>query len=60
MNRTEMIEILVNNDLLDWYNTYDKNQYFESILRKGFIGYETQTNTELVDELYYRGLCPEN
>ena len=59
MNRNEMIDLLIDNDLNDWNERDDKDDYFATILRKGFIGYELWHDQELTDEMYDRGLLDD-
>lgn len=59
MTRDEMINELINNDLNDWYDREDQEEYFAYLLRTGFIGYEQQTDQQLTDEMYDRGLLDD-
>jgi hypothetical protein len=54
MNRNEMIDMLVEDDLHSWYDRDDKDSYFAHIMRKGFIGYESWHDQELIDECIAR------
>jgi hypothetical protein len=54
MNRNEMIDMLVEDDLHSWYDRDDKDSYFAHIMRKGFIGYESWQDEELINECIAR------
>lgn len=56
MNRNEMIDLLIDSDLNDWFASEDKEDYFANVMRKGFIGYENQTDYELKEECLQRGI----
>lgn len=50
MNREEIIDWLINNDLNDWNSEISKNEYLAQLLTQGFTGYENMTDKELQDE----------
>ena len=55
MNREQMIEWLIDNDLNDWNgNEAGKSEYLAFILRDGFVGYANQTDDELRQEIEER------
>ena len=56
MSREEMIRWLVDNDIgVDgWFDSTEKDEWFEMILRNGFVGYENQTDEELATEIKER------
>jgi hypothetical protein len=59
MNRNEMIDLLIDDDLNSWYDRDDKDDYFAFIMRKGFIGYENWYDNDLRNEMINRGLIEE-
>lgn len=59
MNRDEMINLLIDDDLNNWYDRDDKDEYFAMILRNGFIGYNDQSNKEIENEMFERGLLDD-
>ena len=50
MNREQMIDWLVQNDIETW-----TNEYADLLLRDGFIGYNNQTDADLHAEIVARG-----
>ena len=50
IEREEMIDWLINNDLNDWNTEVSKNEYLAHLLTQGFTGYENMTDKELQDE----------
>ena len=56
MNRNEMIDLLIDSDLNDWNTKESEQDYFAMILRRGFVGYENQTDYELKEECLERGI----
>jgi hypothetical protein len=58
MNREEMIEWLIDNDLNDWdaWNGKEtgRHDYFAFLLKVGFVGYANQTDEELLAEINER------
>jgi hypothetical protein len=59
MNRPQMIDALINDDLHDWNDRESMNEYLTFILREGFVGYANQTDDELAQELRERCLLDE-
>jgi hypothetical protein len=59
MLRAEMIDLLIDDDLNSWYDRDDKDDYFAFIMRTGFVGYENQTDQEIIDEMFNRGFFDE-
>jgi hypothetical protein len=59
MNRNEMIDLLIDDDLNSWYDRDDKDDYFAFVMRKGFIGYESWYDNDLKEEMINRGLIEE-
>jgi hypothetical protein len=59
MNRNEMIDLLIDDDLNSWYDRDDKDDYFAFIMRKGFIGYENWYDNDLQEEMINRGLIDD-
>jgi hypothetical protein len=56
MNREQMIEALIHNDLHDG----NRDEYIWMFLLNGFVGYKNQTDYELKQEMIDRGLIGEN
>lgn len=56
MNRNEMIDLLIDSDINDWNAREDQEDYFAMILRRGFVGYENQSDYELKEECLERGI----
>ena len=55
MDKEEMIEWLIDDDLNNWdSNETGRAEYFEFILRTGFVGYNNQTDEELANEIMER------
>ena len=55
MNREQMIDWLIDNDLNDWNgNEAGKSEYLAFILHEGFVGYRNQTDDELRAEILER------
>jgi len=55
MDREQMIEWLIDNDLHDWgSNEVGKSEYLAFILREGFVGYANQTDDELRQDIEAR------
>ena len=55
MNRAEMIDWLIENDLNGWNsNEAGKSEYLASILHEGFVGYRNYTDDELRAEILER------
>lgn len=59
MNRNEMIDLLIDSDLNDWFAAEDKEDYFAMLLRKGFVGYDNQTDTEIRVECIAREIISD-
>ena len=59
MNRELAINLLVDNDLNDWQDRDDRDEYFSYMLRNGLKGYNELTDEELEDELYDRDLLDD-
>ena len=59
MNRNEMIDLLIDSDLNDWFASEDKEDYFAKVVRKGFIGYENWHDQELEQECIDRGILDD-
>lgn len=57
MNREEMIEWLIDNDLTTdgWGSFAERDNYLATVLREGFVGYAHQTDAQLRDEVKARG-----
>jgi hypothetical protein len=55
MNREEMIDWLIDNDLNGWDgNEAGKSEYLAYILYEGFVGYSNQTDNDLRAEILER------
>ena len=52
--RKEMIDLLVENDLFDWNDNESRNQFIETVYRTGFVGYETMSDEQLLNEFLDR------
>jgi len=50
LNREQVIDWLVNNDINDWNNEQSRNEYIAHVMTCGFVGYENMTDKELQDE----------
>ena len=57
-DRKTLIELLIDDDLNDWFTKSDQADYLSYLLRTGFIGYDHACNEiELyLDDLAYYGL----
>jgi len=56
MHIDQMIDVLIEDDLSDWFNPKEKDVYFAQLLHDGFVGYRNQSEQELRDECIERGL----
>ena len=54
MTRQEMIDFLIDNDLSDWEDSTQRDEYLADILRNGFVGYEYYDYQQLVEEVNNR------
>lgn len=59
MNRDEMINALIEDDLNGWYDRDDKDEFFSHIMLNGWIGYKSQTDEELTIECLDRRIIEE-
>lgn len=53
-DRKTLIELLIDDDLNDWFTKSDQADYLSYLLRTGFIGYNHWTDQELIDECINR------
>jgi len=53
-SRVVLIDLLVDNDLNDWFSKSDMADYFSYLLRTGIKGYDYWTDQELIDECISR------
>ena len=53
--RDEMIDVLVNDDINNWYDRDDQADYLSYLLRVGFKGYDQHSDDELHCEMVDRG-----
>ena len=53
-SRDKLIELLVDDDINDWFSKSDMADSFSYLLRNGFIGYDNRTDQELIDECISR------
>jgi len=56
MNRKDMIETLINDDLTNWHSPQARNDYLWSLLYQGFIGYANYKDEELQAKIKAREL----
>ena len=54
--REKLIELLVDDDVNGFYDRDDQADYFSYLLRVGFVGYNNQTDQQLIDECIDREL----
>jgi hypothetical protein len=59
MNKDQMIEALIEDDLNDWFDPNEKDVYFAHLLHDGFVGYRNQSEQELRDECIEREIIEE-
>jgi hypothetical protein len=59
MTRDEMIELLIDDDINGWRDRDDQVAYLAMLLRDGFTGYANQSDREIEDELFDRGIVEE-
>ena len=57
--REKLIDLLVDDDINNWYDRDDQAEYFSMWLRIGFVGYNNQTDQQLIDECIDRELILE-
>ena len=53
-SREEMIDLLVDNDIFDWNDNQSRNEWLDTLFRKGFLGYESMSDKQLHDEFLDR------
>jgi hypothetical protein len=56
MNRKDMIEMLINDDLTDWHTPQARNDYLWLLMENGFVGYASYKDEELQAEMKAREL----
>lgn len=54
--REKLIDLLIDDDLNEWHDREDKDEYFAMLLRVGFVGYRNQKDQDLIDECIEREL----
>ena len=54
--REKLIELLVDDDINGFYDREDQCDYFSYMMRIGFVGYNNQTDQQLIDECIDREL----
>lgn len=54
--REKLIELLVDDDINGFYDREDQADYFSYLMRVGFVGYNNQTDQQLIDECIDREL----
>jgi hypothetical protein len=58
-NRNELIGLLVDTDIDNFFDRADMADYLSYLLQKGFKGYNDYTDQELLDECIDRNLIDE-
>jgi hypothetical protein len=59
MTRDEMIKELIDDDINGWYDRDDKDAFFSYIMLNGWTGYKTQSDEELMEECFNRGILDD-
>ena len=54
--REKLIELLVDDDINGFYDREDQADYLSYLMRVGFVGYNNQTDQQLIDECIDREL----
>lgn len=49
-SREKLIEMLVDDDINGFYDRDDQADYISYLMRHGFVGYNNQTDQEIIDE----------
>lgn len=57
--RQELIELLVDDDINGFVDRSDHADYISHLVRNGFVGYNHQTDQEIIDECINRGFFEE-
>jgi len=52
--REKLIELLVDDDINGFYDRNDQADYISHLMRHGFVGYNNQTDQEILDECISR------
>lgn len=57
--RNELIELLVDDDINGFNDRDDQADYISYLMRNGFVGYNNQTDQEIIDECISRNFFDE-
>lgn len=57
--REKLIELLVDDDINGFYDRDDQADYISYLMRHGFVGYNNQTDQEIIDECIDRNFFEE-
>ena len=57
--REKLIELIVDDDINGFYDRDDQADYISYLMRHGFVGYNNQTDQEIIDECIDRNFFEE-